>query len=86
MNDLAGAQNLIKLSSLLNVSYGSSKSVEFNLNDIEVLVDRKEQNWFKRAHIGRYLGITHLISSIGKLPEEDVRSRSSLRVEERGDP
>ena len=80
------AQNLIKLSSLLNVSNGSSKSVEFNLNDIEVLVDSKEQNWFKRAHKGRYLGITRIISSIVKLSEEDVRSRASLRVEERGDP
>ena len=43
----------IKMStSLLNVSDASSKSEEFRLNDIEVLADDKEQNWFKRAHIG----------------------------------
>ena len=37
-----------KMSSLLNAS---SKPEEFSLKDIEVLVDNKEQNWFKRAHI-----------------------------------
>ena len=41
----------IKMSSLLNVSNGS-KSEEFNLKDIGVRIDNKEQNWFKRAHIG----------------------------------
>ena len=32
----------IKMFSLLNVSNGSSKSEEFNLNDIEVLVDSEK--------------------------------------------
>ena len=38
----------IEMSSLLN---GSSKPEEFSLNDIEVLVDNKGQDWFKRAHV-----------------------------------
>ena len=42
----------IKMSFVLNVSNDSSKPEEFSLKDIEVLVDNKEQNWFKRAHIG----------------------------------
>ena len=50
-------------SSLLNVSNGSSKPEEFSPNDTEVLVDNKEQNWFKRAHIGQYLGIVRIITS-----------------------
>ena len=50
-------------SSLLNISNGSSKPEEFSPNDIEVLVDNKEQNWFKRAHIGQYLGIVRIITS-----------------------
>ena len=33
----------IKMSSLLNVPNASSKSEEFSLNDIEVLVDNKDQ-------------------------------------------
>ena len=44
-------------SSLLNVSNGSGKSEEFSLNDIEVFVDSEEQNWFKRAHLEKVLGI-----------------------------
>ena len=63
------------MSSLLSVSNGSSKPQEFNLNDIEVFVDSEEQNWFKRAHIGQYLGITCIITSTSKLSEEDIRSR-----------
>ena len=48
---LAGtSKHIIKMSSLLNISNGN-KSEEFNFKDIEVLVDNKEQNWFKRAHI-----------------------------------
>ena len=82
------------MSSLLNVSNGSSKSEEFSLNDIEVLADnnpKKHQkplstqtmitNWFKRAHIGRYLGIAHIITSTSKLSEEDKRSRAFLQAE-----
>ena len=41
--------------SLLNAS-SSSKSEEFNLKDIEVLVDSKEQHWFKWDHIGNFEG------------------------------
>ena len=67
-------------SSLLNVSNGS-KSKEFNLKDINVFVDKKEQNWFKRAHIAQYLGIARIITSTTKLAEEDIRSRAFLQAE-----
>ena len=46
----------MKMSSLLNIFNDSSRPEEFNLNDIEVLVENKEQNWFKRAHVGKFLG------------------------------
>ena len=46
-----GSEIKMKMSSLLNVSNLSSKSEEINLNDIEVLVDSKEQKLFKK---GRY--------------------------------
>ena len=51
-------------SSLLNVPNVSNKSEEFSLKDIEVLVDSEEQNWFKRAHAGKFLGLPQ----IEKLP------------------
>ena len=68
------------MSSLLNASNGSSKPEEFSLNDIEVVADNKEQNWFKRAHIGQYLGITCVITLTSKLSEEDKRSRAFLQA------
>ena len=46
-NFLTQKQLKIKMSSLLNVSNDAgSKSEKFSINDIEVLVDKKEQNWF----------------------------------------
>ena len=68
------------MSSVLNVLNGS-KLEELSLNNIEVLIDSRDQRWFKRAHIGRYLGIARVITSTAKLSEEDIRSRASLRVE-----
>ena len=69
--------------SLLSTS-GRSKSEAFNLKDIEVLVDSKEQHWFKRAHIGQYLAIARIITSTTKLAEKDMKSRAFLQVEGRG--
>ena len=34
------------MSYLLNVSNASNESEEFSLKDIEVLVDKGDQNWF----------------------------------------
>ena len=48
------------MSSLLNVSDASNKSEDFSLKDIEVLVDSEEQNWFKRAHVKKFLGLKHI--------------------------
>ena len=78
-----GPKIVIKMSSLLNVCNGSNKSGKFNFEVIEVLVDSKEENWFKRAQIGRYLGIAHIITSTAKLSEEDIRSRAFLQAEGR---
>ena len=67
-------------SSLLNDAV-CSKPEEFSLNNIEVLVDKNEQNWFKRAHIGQYLAIARIITSTAKLSEEDIRSHAFLQAE-----
>ena len=52
---------------LLNVSDINSKSEEFSLKDIEVFVDSEEQNWFKRAHMGKMLGIEDVRTSLNDL-------------------
>ena len=70
------------MSSLLNVSNDArGKPVEFSLRNIEVLVDSKEQNWFKRAHIERYLSMACIITLTSKLSEEDKRSCAFLQAE-----
>ena len=47
-----------KISCLLDVSNSSSKSEKFSLNDIEVLVDKKEQNRFKKACVGKVFRVS----------------------------
>ena len=70
-------------SSLLNVPNVSSKLKGFNLSDIEVFVDSKEQNWFKRAHVGKFLGLVHIHRSTARLVEEDQKTRAFLQAEGR---
>ena len=72
------AEIIIEMSSVLNVSNDSSKSKEFNLNDIEVLVDSEEQNWFKRSHVGKFLGLKHIDTSVGDL-DKSLGSCMSLK-------
>ena len=80
-NFLTQKEQQTKMSSLLNVSNDSRKPEEFSLKDIEVLADNKEQNWFKTAHIWRYLGIARIITSTSNLSEEYKRSRVFLQAE-----
>ena len=65
----------------MNVSNGNSKSEEFNLNNIEVLVDSEEQNLFKRAHVGKILGLVHIHRSTARLADEDQKIQAVLQVE-----
>ena len=79
---LTQKQLKIKMSSLLNVSNDAdSKPKEFSINDIEVLVDKKEQNWFERKHVGKYLRLVHIHKSAAKLEDEDQKTRALLKVE-----
>ena len=66
------------MSSLLSVSNGSSKSEEFSLKDIEVFVDSEEQNWFKRAHMGKFLGIENIRTSLNDLENCEMLTRQEL--------
>ena len=61
-----GHKNMIKMSSNKDVS-NDSKSEELSLKNIEVLVYSGDQRWFKRSHVGRYLGIARIITSTAKL-------------------
>ena len=65
---------------MLNVSNGSGKPEEFSLKDIEVIVNGKEQNWFKRAHVGKFLGLVHIHISMSKLTDEDQKTWAVLQA------
>ena len=77
----------MKISSLLNVSNGASrKSEEFTLKDIEVFVDSDEQKWFKRAHVGKFLGIEDIRTSLNGLEKCEILTRQELVPTRRGTP
>ena len=47
----------------------------------EVLVDSKKQNWFKRAHVGKFLELVHFHRSTARLAGEDQKTRAFLQAE-----
>ena len=65
--------------SSLNAS-SSSKSEEFNLNDI-VVFDSREQSWFKRVHVGKFLGLVYIHRSTSELADEDQKTRAFMQIE-----
>ena len=76
-----GSEIVIKMSSSLLNDAVCSKPEKFSLNDIEVLVDNKEQNWFKRAQVGKFLGIVNIHRPSIKLADEDQKTRAFLQAE-----
>ena len=67
------------MSFVLNVSNDASKKLEeFSLKGIEVLVDNEEQNWFKRAHVGKFLVLRHIDTSLEGLDKCEILTRQEL--------
>ena len=63
--------------SLLNV-FNSSKSEEFNLKKIEVLVDSEVHNWFKRTNVGKFWGIENIQTPLIGLEKCEMLTRQEL--------
>ena len=63
---------------MLNVSNDSSKPEEFSLKDVEVFVDSEEQNWLKRAHVGTFLAIEDIQTSLNGLEKCKILTRQKL--------
>ena len=67
-------------SDLLNVSNDASrKPEEFCPKDIEVFVDSEEQNWFKRPHAGKFLGIEDIRTSLNGLEKCEMLARKDIQ-------
>lgn len=76
-----GFQNVYKKRSsqvsLLNTS-NRNKFEEFNPKDIEMLVDSKEEPWFKQAHIGTFWRLVYIHRLTAKLADEYQKSRDNF--------
>ena len=67
------------MSSLLDVSNDTSRKPEgFSCKDIEVFVGSEEQNWFKQAHVEKFLGIEDIRTSLNGLEKCEVLTRQEL--------
>ena len=70
-------------SSLLdNSNDAGSKSEEFK--DTEVFADSEEQHWFKQAHVGKFLGIEDIQTSLNSLEKCKKLTRQELVPSQRG--
>ena len=47
---------------------------------IEVLLDEQNEPWFKRAHVGKFLDIKHIVTSLEGLDDCEQRSRYELKM------
>ena len=68
-------------SQLSSLNASRSISEEFNLKYTEVLVDSKEQFWFKWAHVGKFLRLVYIHRSTPKLADEDHKNGVFLHTE-----
>ena len=66
------------MSSVLNVSNDSSKPQEFSIKDIVMFANSEEQNWFKRIHVGKFLGLEDIRTSLNGLEKCEMLSRQEL--------
>ena len=74
------------MSFVLNVSNDNSNPNEFCINDIEVSVDSKKRNWLKRTHVGKFLGIENIRTSLNDLDKCEILTRQELVPTPRGTP
>ena len=66
------------MSSVMNISNGSSEPEEFSLKDIDLLVGSEQQNWFKRAHVGKFLELSQIEKSFVGLDNCEIRARNDF--------
>ena len=55
-------------------------SEESSFKDIEVVVDNEKQNWLKRTHVGKFLGLTKILMSVKGLDKLEIRVRNDIKT------
>ena len=56
----------------------SSKSKEFNLSGIELILGEEDLPWFKQAHIGIFLELPQIVNSVKNIDSCEMRSRENI--------
>ena len=74
------------MSSVLIVPNAGSKPEKFSLKDIEMFLDSEEQNWFKRAQMGKFLGIEDIRTTLNGLAKCEILTRQELIPIRHGSP
>ena len=46
--------------------------------DIEVIIDDENKQWFKRAHVGKYLEIKHIDTSVEGIDKREMLARNQF--------
>ena len=59
---------------------GGAVSAGAPVGAIEVLLDEQNEPWFKRAHVGKFLDIKHIVTSLEGLDDCEQRSRYELKM------
>ena len=74
-------------SSLLNVSNDvSSRPEGLSLKNVEVFIDSEEQNWLKRAHVGRFSELEDIQTSLNGLEKCEMLTGQELVPSRHGTP
>ena len=53
-------------------------------NPIEMPVDSEEQNWFKWAHVGKFLGLKHIDTPVEDLDKCEMLTRNDIKATPHG--
>ena len=83
-----GPEIIIKMySSLLNVSNDAgSRPAGLILKDIEMFLESEVQDWLKRAHVWKFLGIEVIRTSLNGSENGEIRTRQELVLARPGTP
>ena len=65
---------------MLNICNANSKPKEFTIKDVEKIKDSHQQNWFKRVHVGKCLGLKHTDTSVEGLDKCEMLTRNDINA------
>ena len=62
----------------------SLQSVSDFPSEVETIVDVDGNPWFKRAHVGKFLGFKHIDTSVEGLDKREIPTRHDIKASPNG--